>query len=522
MPNSFLNLPVPAADGTGAAVDTSGLGPERTVTVQGVFSGTITIEFSLVGLAGPWAELITFNGPGKRMFNFMGAAMRTTRTGTSPTSPGTANIDVAAPLTGGQYTSLAVPPGVGSGAPTDVSAFGINNTVTCLGAFTGVVLVQVSEDGIDWLDCMAFTNPGWQRKDFTAQFMRVTRDGIASGAPVVSVGAANDAGSGGSTAGTNCFVMQPLGGQQGPTVFDDWTELYAALDETRTAAGGGCYTILFDDSLQTPIVIPAGAYDMTGVTWDGGTQFVQTGVSVIDGATLPNLSRIQGNISVRNEGAAPVILADGAAVQIRDGAVVQSTPLGPFFDAFSAGPAGAAAILMDDIAQLGGNGNPVVTIGPLAGGSTFALSLGSQAEVLTDAVSSLGAPGTNDLIAVFRNTSAVLQPQTALNATVTRTILTVPRWRPQQVNAGPAINAAVGDVIQVDPTGAPVAVNLPAIYVFAAGQAIVVKNSTVSLNAITVTPAGADTIDGQATYVMTNAFESVTVVSDGVTNWITV
>jgi hypothetical protein len=104
-------------------------------------------------------------------------------------------------------------------------------------------------------------------------------------------------GGGGTTFMSNCLIYRPGSGETGPIVFDTWAGLYAQLTALRAAAnGGGCYTIQFDNStsaLYSDASIPAGAWDMLDVSWEG-TQIgnpIVGGTSVVvleQGATFTN------------------------------------------------------------------------------------------------------------------------------------------------------------------------------------------------------------------------------------------
>jgi hypothetical protein len=79
-------------------------------------------------------------------------------------------------------------------------------------------------------------------------------------------------------------------------------------------------------------------------------------------------------------------------------------------------------------------------------------------------------------------------------------------------------NGTGGDrVVLCNPTSAGFVVNLPAAATLA-GQALTIKNVSSSTNALTVTPNGAETIDGAATLAMTTAWGYATLLSDG-SNW---
>ncbi len=83
-----------------------------------------------------------------------------------------------------------------------------------------------------------------------------------------------------------------------------------------------------------------------------------------------------------------------------------------------------------------------------------------------------------------------------------------------------AVSATTDEVISVQVPGpVPVAVNLPA---GVAGQVFTIKDGlglASNPNPITITPAGADTIDGAAAATINTAYGSLTLVFDG-TQWI--
>lgn len=78
------------------------------------------------------------------------------------------------------------------------------------------------------------------------------------------------------------------------------------------------------------------------------------------------------------------------------------------------------------------------------------------------------------------------------------------------------VSATTDEIISVQVPGpVPVAVNLPAGVL---GQVFTIKDGlglASNPNAITITPAGADTIDGAATATITASFGSLTMVFDG-------
>jgi len=65
--------------------------------------------------------------------------------------------------------------------------------------------------------------------------------------------------------------------------------------------------------------------------------------------------------------------------------------------------------------------------------------------------------------------------------------------------------------------------SLPAISAANAGCEIAVKNTTALGTAFTLIPAGADTVEGAAApFAVGGALSAVTVVSDGVSNWMVI
>lgn len=203
MANLFVSLAVPAGNGVGAATDTSDLGAIRTITVEGAFTGGLTVEVSL-DAGTTWSPLATFSEEsGDQTISVAANSMRVRRSGVDSDNPGSPTVDVGSDENPGEYTSLAVPAGNGTAAGSDISAHGQFQTCQVGGTFTGSVIVQISEDGTDWADEFTFSNPGIQSLRFVAQFARVRRGGIdplLPGTPVVNLGGINDSGGGGGGA----------------------------------------------------------------------------------------------------------------------------------------------------------------------------------------------------------------------------------------------------------------------------------------------------------------------------------
>jgi Cu/Ag efflux protein CusF len=70
-----------------------------------------------------------------------------------------------------------------------------------------------------------------------------------------------------------------------------------------------------------------------------------------------------------------------------------------------------------------------------------------------------------------------------------------------------------------DATTAPIVATLPAAAAVQAGANYIIKKIDASVNAVTVTPAGSDLIDGQTSYALSAQYKYVSLFSDGVSNW---
>lgn len=204
MANQFINLPANAANGPGAAVDVSALGASKYIVIAGAWPSsmvpTITIEINNDDTAqGTWSPLLSVQGGAIRT---VAAAAKWMRVNVSGYRQGPApEVDVGATDGGCEFVALPAPAGNGNGDPVDVSALGSYKTFTVGNAFNGAVVIDVSEDGqTNWAQVMSFNRPGMQSITLLAHWMRVRRVGvpvIAPGAPIVSLGGANDAGGGG-------------------------------------------------------------------------------------------------------------------------------------------------------------------------------------------------------------------------------------------------------------------------------------------------------------------------------------
>ena len=238
MANQFLNLPVPASTGAGAAVDTSKMGATKTVVVGGSIKGSVVIEYANDAAgAGPWAELPNgaFSNPGRVTIDVAARWMRARTDGAA-----SANADVGG-STGETPAASFVEV---TAAPVDISALPAFKTVVSAGA----VNVEISEDGTSWSQAFSFQGPGGQSQVVIGQFARVTGGGS------VWMGGAAD------------------GLDDGwPAPVDSTTYIYARPGGSDTAGNGTLanpYATFSRAMLDVPKVIPPMQHyvvDITGV-----------------------------------------------------------------------------------------------------------------------------------------------------------------------------------------------------------------------------------------------------------------
>jgi hypothetical protein len=230
--NIFLNIPVPAADGSGAAVNCATQGSLRTIVV-GVTPGpsgegmrcTLNIQISNAAAApvndNEWAPLATFQQDfGADQTVIVAAKWVRVMRSNSRFPSGTPSVTIGSTDDGTTIANLPTTAGNGTGAPVNAAALPPWKTVTVGGAFNGNVNVLISEDGVFFAPVFSFLgNGGQQSAAFMAQFMSVERDGVPTinpGQPIVNVGAAAMAGGGGGGGGgggLQFFVVAGVVGQ---------------------------------------------------------------------------------------------------------------------------------------------------------------------------------------------------------------------------------------------------------------------------------------------------------------------
>jgi hypothetical protein len=196
MDNTFAALPTIAANGPGTAVDMTGFGPLKTITVTAGDDPrnppVITIEVSNEPSPTHWATLAQFRQPGAQTFE---VACRWIRTSVSGYRAGSASVvEVGGTDEGVTFAQLIAPSTNGMGEGFDVSTLGPLKTFQVGGPFTGSLNFYVSEDGgTTYQQFLSFNKPGIQTVSMVAGSLRVSRNGVLPNpsfpAPTINIAA---------------------------------------------------------------------------------------------------------------------------------------------------------------------------------------------------------------------------------------------------------------------------------------------------------------------------------------------
>lgn len=226
MANQFVNLPAPAGNGSGAAVDVSTFGALKSIVCSGDADAVVTVEFNNAAVAtdGSWQAITSFQPRGEANAEVAVRWMRARVSGYNSYAGGQPQVDIGGTDDGSLFVNLPVPAANGVGAAVDVSSLGTFKTVQVGGAYRGTTIIEVSQDGTtDWSQPFSFSNaPAASTQDIAAKWMRVRRTGvptISPGLPVVNVGAVVP-GSGGGGGGGALTDITPAALPAGTT--DDY------------------------------------------------------------------------------------------------------------------------------------------------------------------------------------------------------------------------------------------------------------------------------------------------------------
>lgn len=193
MANTFVSIPVPSANGAGAAVDMTTFGAVKTcVFSKGTANADISITLEFSNDAGGlfWAPLITEQGSGTLVTEIAARWFRAVVSNYKFGNP--ADVQVGGSDDGTTFATLTVPATDGLGPAVDISGLGLFKTIQIGDRFRGNVSVEFSEDGVTYGEFASFSNPGYHNALAVARFARVRRNGVpqvAPGTPVCNIGA---------------------------------------------------------------------------------------------------------------------------------------------------------------------------------------------------------------------------------------------------------------------------------------------------------------------------------------------
>ena len=259
MPNQFVTLPVPVGNGTGAAVDVSAMGAEKTVVVcGGAFVAAVHIEVSNDGVT--WGPFIDFTACDWDNYivscRFMRVRVSGYKSGAPVAAVGASDAGASASI------SLPVPAGNGVGTAVDTSVLGPLKSIVVAGSYDAVVTIQISEDGVTFSDAESFPKPDRENIEAWARFMRVRQSGYVSGAATVTVtGSSMSAGASGGASG-NVSLAEGTGVRR---------IIYARLtgsDATGTGTLANPYRTFQRAIQDVPLFIPSTdtyVVDITGI-----------------------------------------------------------------------------------------------------------------------------------------------------------------------------------------------------------------------------------------------------------------
>lgn len=209
MANVFVPLPSPAGNGVGAAVDVSTLGSPKTIIVDGTFSAAITIEMSNQLVPTSFALVAYLDAPGEVTVPLAARHMRVRVSGYGGGAP---DVRVGADQVDAGFATLVVPPAPGPGASVDTSAVPGLRTVQVGGTFDGSLIIEISNDGVNWVQHLSFDRPGQQTAEFVSSFMRARRTAVG-GAPTVNVAGVPQGGGGTGSIASNVLIPQGSGAE---------------------------------------------------------------------------------------------------------------------------------------------------------------------------------------------------------------------------------------------------------------------------------------------------------------------
>lgn len=547
MSTESVSLPI-VAGGPGAGISVLELSPCKNIVVAGL-SGTVNVQAKVGG--ADWCTVASFSGSVlDKVVEVVADQFRVDATNGSVSS-----VEVVAERGSNRTGDIPVPPSSGPGADLDVAQFGERTTFQLTGkSGSGSVNIEASGDGINYSVITSFQADGCKTVDCTsAKFVRAVGNGAS--AVAIGIGSADPAISG-ITAPRTKFVFRPNApGEVTGNEYKDWATLVAATQEVSgmkeiwfvtddTALGS---VPLGGDPFDYNIEIPAGDWDMRDVTWvfpQLSSNERNSSISILlrDGCKLNKLRRFH------SLGGPTVVISESSDYVFDD----FEPGLQPFYQVGSSNLLAVAdgaspMIFIDDGTNLGwttegcasgfgspfagpGGNNPVIEIGAngalicfaFDGGTLISGTLSGTGTVLP-ATNWVGvAIGINSFYGNGRETWSTDHP--AFTGVFFEAYDDSKAQHYQVSNPDGllfGLEQTYGAFIQADTSLGAVAKTLPPAALHP-GAVYAVKDigANASVNNITVSPTGADTIEGAAapdTINSDGAFQQY--VSDGVAGW---
>lgn len=202
MANVSFTLPI-TQNAAGASVDVSTAGSFKTVIVTGEFSGVLELQAS-ANNGTDFATVATITAEKKLNIDIPCSHLRVVSRN-SDIGAFTPVVKLSGNDAGVESAVIPTPAINAIGAQVDISALGEETAIQVAGDFTGVLTLEVSEDGTNWADCASFHEPYSviKTKNVIANFARIASAGAnpnAAFTPSITICAGNDASGGGGAA----------------------------------------------------------------------------------------------------------------------------------------------------------------------------------------------------------------------------------------------------------------------------------------------------------------------------------
>jgi hypothetical protein len=180
--------------------------------------------------------------------------------------------------------------------------------------------------------------------------------------------------------GVPVFVFRPSAGTSG-NIYDDWFALMGTVVQVLPHRP----MIVFDDTFA-PCTVPAGVWDLTGVTLAGRSTLLfggptGTSVTLADGCVFLNLERVTGHLDLISISMAPVFSCIGTQnyLVIEEGSSLRATGTDSFLSVASA----TLTVELRDGAKFLAGPSPVLQNDPPGGTAVLIINDGAVVEADT-------------------------------------------------------------------------------------------------------------------------------------------